>query len=48
MQVISTAWTVEVWFKKSSNKSGHNFTNKAQIHVAGDWSLETCSMEKHE
>ena len=36
---ISTAWTVEVWFKKSSNKAGHNFTNKANSNNTGNWSL---------
>ena len=36
---ISTAWTVEVWFKKSSNKSGHNFTNKANSGNTSTWSL---------
>jgi hypothetical protein len=36
---ISTAWTVEVWFKKSSNKSAHNLTNNANSNNSGTWSL---------
>ena len=36
---ISTAWTVEVWFKKSSNKSAHNFTNKANSGNTSTWAL---------
>ena len=36
---ISSAWSVEVWFKKSQNKSAHNFTNKANSNNSGTWSL---------
>jgi hypothetical protein len=36
---ISTSWSVEVWFKKSSNKSTHNFTNSANSGNSGNWAL---------
>ena len=36
---ISTAWSVEVWFKKASNKSTHNLTNDANSNNSGTWSL---------
>ena len=36
---ISTAWSVEVWFKKASNKSTHNLTNNANSNNSGTWSL---------
>ena len=36
---ISTAWTVEVWFKKTSNKNTHNLTNNANSNNTGTWSL---------
>lgn len=36
---ISTTWSVEVWFKKASNKSTHNLTNDANSNNSGTWSL---------
>ena len=36
---ISSAWSVEVWFKKASNKSAHNLTNNANSGNSGTWSL---------
>ena len=36
---ISSAWSVEVWFKKASNQAGHNFTNNANSSNSGTWSL---------
>jgi len=36
---ISTTWSVEVWFKKAQNKSGHNLTNNANSGNSGTWSL---------
>jgi hypothetical protein len=36
---ISSAWSVEVWFKKASNQGGHNFTNNANSGNSGTWSL---------
>ena len=36
---VTTAWTAEVWYKRTGNYSGMNFTNSSQSNVAGDWSL---------
>ena len=36
---VITAWTAEVWYKRTGNYSGMNFTNSSQSNVAGDWSL---------
>ncbi len=36
---ISTTWSVEIWFKKASNKSTHNLTNNANSNNTGTWSL---------
>lgn len=36
---ISSACSVEVWFKKASNQGGHNFTNNANSGNSGTWSL---------
>ena len=33
---VTTAWTAEVWYKRTGNYSGMNFTNSSQSNVAGD------------
>ena len=36
---VTTAWTAEVWYKRTGNYTGMNFTNNSQSNVAGNWSL---------
>ena len=36
---VTTAWTAEVWYKRTGNNSAINFTNNALTNVAGHWSL---------
>ena len=36
---ISSAWSVEFWIKKASNKSAHTLTNNANSGNSGTWSL---------
>ena len=36
---ISNTWTVEVWYKKASNGSARNFTNRTNGNSGGTWGL---------
>jgi len=36
---VTTAWTAELWYKRTGNSSRMNFTNNALNNVAGQWSL---------
>ena len=36
---VTTAWTAEIWYKRTGNSSRMNFTNNALNNVAGQWSL---------
>ena len=36
---VTTAWTAEVWYKRTGNYNAMNFTNSALSNVAANWSL---------
>ena len=36
---VTTAWSAELWYKRTGNNSAINFTNNALNNVAGHWSL---------
>ena len=36
---VTTAWTAELWYKRTGNNGAMNFTNNALNNVAGNWSL---------
>ena len=36
---VTTAWTAELWYKRTGNSSRMNFTNSALNNVAGHWGL---------
>ena len=36
---VTTAWTAELWYKRTGNNSAINFTNNALNNVAATWSL---------